>query len=79
MSQQIKIEEQEVEVKESPDYLRMSLSSAMALHLRGGRFYRNAKSPCVNLLMTYNEGCFANTTPPPAGCFAENVSEANCI
>ncbi len=50
----------EHEVKESPEYLRMSLSSAMALRLRGGRFYRNAKSPCVNLLMTYNEGCFAN-------------------
>ena len=60
MSQQIETKEQEAEVKESPEYLRMSLSSAMALHLRGGRFYRNAKSPCVNLLMTYNEGCFAN-------------------
>jgi biotin synthase-related radical SAM superfamily protein len=46
--------------KESPEYLRMSLSSAMALGLRKGLFYRNTKSPCVNLLMTYNEGCFAN-------------------
>ncbi|MBM3212975.1 radical SAM protein, partial [Candidatus Poribacteria bacterium] len=46
--------------KESPEYLRMSLSSAMALGLRKGRFYRNAKSPCINLLMTYKEGCFAN-------------------
>ena len=48
------------EAKESPEYLRMSLSSAMALQLRKGLFYRNAQSPCVNLLMTYNEGCFAN-------------------
>jgi biotin synthase-related radical SAM superfamily protein len=58
MTQQL--QEMEKEVKESPEYLRMSLSSAMALRLRGGRFYRNAKSPCVNLLMTYDEGCFAN-------------------
>ena len=60
MSQQLETREQKDEVRESPEYLRMSLSSAMALRLRGGRFYRNAKSPCVNLLMTYNEGCFAN-------------------
>jgi len=58
MSQQLQATEQDI--KESPEYLRMSLSSAMALRLRGGRFYRGAKSPCVNLLMTYNEGCFAN-------------------
>lgn len=58
MSQQLQSTEQEV--KESPEYLRMSLSSAMALRLRKGLFHRNAKSPCVNLLMTYNEGCFAN-------------------
>lgn len=50
----------EQELKESPEYLRMSLSSAMALGLKKGRFYRNAKSPCVNLLMTYSQGCFAN-------------------
>jgi biotin synthase len=58
MSQQLQATEQEM--RESPEYLRMSLSSAMALRLRGGRFYRGARSPCVNLLMTYNEGCSAN-------------------
>ena len=58
MSQQLQITEQEV--RESPEYLRMSLSSAMALRLRGGLFHRNAKSPCVNLLMTYEKGCIAN-------------------
>jgi len=58
MSQQLEATEQGL--KESPEYLRMSLSSAMALRLRKGLFHRNAKSPCVNLLMTYNEGCFAN-------------------
>ncbi len=58
MSQQLHTTEQKV--KESPEYLRMSLSSAMALRLRKGLFHRNAKSPCVNLLMTYDEGCSAN-------------------
>jgi len=58
MSQELQTTEQGV--KESPEYLRMSLSSAMALRLRNGLFHRNAKSPCVNLLMTYDEGCFAN-------------------
>ena len=53
MSQQLQATEQEV--KESPEYLRMSLSSAMALRFRSGLFHRNAKSPCVNLLMTYDE------------------------
>lgn len=60
MSQQLQATEREVKAKESPEYLRMSLSSAMALRLRGGRFHRGARSPCVNLLMTYDEGCFAN-------------------
>ena len=58
MSQQIQTTDKET--KDSPEYLRMSLSSAMALQLRKGLFHRNAKSPCVNLLMTYDEGCFAN-------------------
>ncbi len=58
MSQQLQAVEQEV--KESPEYLRMSLSSAMALRLRRGLFHRNAKCPCINLLMTYEKGCVGN-------------------
>ena len=58
MTQELQTTEQEA--KESPEYLRMSLSSAMALRLRRGLFHRNAKSPCVNLLMTYDKGCAAN-------------------
>jgi biotin synthase-related radical SAM superfamily protein len=48
------------EVKESPDYLRMSLSTAMWLDYKTGRFLRNARSWCINLLLTYSEGCYAN-------------------
>lgn len=45
---------------ESPEFLRISLAAAMTLGMRGGSFYRNAKLHCINLLMTYKEGCAAN-------------------
>lgn len=38
----------------------MSLAAAMTLGFKGGRFYRNAVLPCINLLVTYDEGCRAN-------------------
>jgi len=44
---------------ESPDYLRMSLAAALTLGFKQGLFYRNAKLYCINLLLTYNEGCAA--------------------
>ncbi|EMR74670.1 hypothetical protein MBGDF03_01269 [Thermoplasmatales archaeon SCGC AB-540-F20] len=46
--------------KESPEYLRTSLAAAMTLGFKNGRFYRNAKLPCINLLLTYNSGCAGN-------------------
>lgn len=48
------------EIRESPEYLRMSLSTAMWLDYKTGLFLRNAKSWCINLLLTYGEGCYAN-------------------
>lgn len=45
---------------ESPEYLKLSLASAMALGFHPGRFYRDARNPCINLLLSYSEGCFAN-------------------
>lgn len=32
----------------------------MTMGFKGGRFYRNARSPCVNLLLTYESGCAGN-------------------
>jgi len=32
----------------------------MTLGLHPGLFYRNARSCCINLLLTYREGCYAN-------------------
>ncbi len=46
-------------VKESPEHLQMSLAAAMTLGLKPGSFYKDATLPCVNLLLTYEEGCFA--------------------
>ena len=44
---------------ESPEYLRMSLAAAMTLGFKRGLFYRDAELFCVNLLLTYKEGCAA--------------------
>ncbi|MHB0914550.1 MAG: radical SAM protein [Thermoleophilia bacterium] len=44
----------------SPDSLRLSLAAAMSLGLRPGRFYRDARLHCLNLLLTYEQGCYAN-------------------
>jgi len=43
----------------SPDFLRVSLAAAMTLGLRPGIFYRGAQLHCLNLLLTYPEGCYA--------------------
>lgn len=50
----------DIQIKESPEYVKLSLAAAITLGFRGGRFYRNAKLHCLNLLVTYEEGCFAN-------------------
>lgn len=47
-------------IKESPEYVRLSLAAAMTLRLESGMFYREAKLYCINLLLTYKEGCSAN-------------------
>ncbi len=44
----------------SPVHLQLSLAAAMTLGLRQGIFYRNARLYCLNLLLTYPDGCRAN-------------------
>ena len=46
----------------SPEYVRISVAAAMAIGLRPGLFFRNATCDCVNLLLNYPEGCYANCT-----------------
>lgn len=42
---------------ESPEVIQTSLAAAMTLGLKGGIFYRDARLTCLNLLLTYQEGC----------------------
>ena len=44
----------------SPDYVQMSQAAAITLGLVGGRMYRCSCTRCLNLLLTYPEGCRAN-------------------
>ena len=44
----------------SPDQVRLSLAAALTLGLAEGRFFRNARLGCINLLLTYPGGCKAN-------------------
>jgi biotin synthase-related radical SAM superfamily protein len=45
---------------ESPDYLQTSTAGVLALGFEKGTFYRDAKLHCLNLLLTYADGCKAN-------------------
>lgn len=45
---------------ESPEYVRTSIAAAMTLGFKNGRFYRNATSPCINVLLSYDSGCAGN-------------------
>ena len=45
--------------QESPDYVKTSLAAAMTLGFKAGLFYRDARLFCINLLLTYSNGCSA--------------------
>jgi biotin synthase len=45
---------------ESPEYIRISLAAAMQLGYSPARFHRGARMTCINLLLTYEDGCAAN-------------------
>ncbi len=44
----------------SPEYVQMSTAAAMTLGLVAGHMHRTACTHCLNLLVTYPEGCRAN-------------------
>ncbi len=48
------------EVFSSPDYVRISRASAISLGIITGWMYKGAVNKCINLLLQYPEGCFAN-------------------
>ena len=41
----------------SPDYVRISMASAIALRMKSGRFSRDFEFGGINLLLNYDEGC----------------------
>lgn len=44
----------------SPKYVQMSTAAAITLGIMAGKMYRCACTRCLNLLLTYPEGCRAN-------------------
>ncbi|UCE09585.1 MAG: radical SAM protein [Candidatus Thorarchaeota archaeon] len=44
---------------ESPEFVRTSLAASMTIGKVPGKFYRDAELYCINLLLTYDEGCHA--------------------
>ncbi len=44
-------------IKESPEFIQTSLAGAICLGLEQGRFLRGAKCTCLNILLTYQDGC----------------------
>ena len=44
----------------SPDYVQMSTAAAITLGVMGGYMHRTSCTRCLNLLLTYPEGCRAN-------------------
>jgi biotin synthase len=44
----------------SPDYVQMSTAAAITLGVAGGKMHRCECTRCLNLLLTYPEGCRAN-------------------
>ena len=44
----------------SPETVRLSIAAAMTLGFKPGKFFRNARLGCINLLMEYDTGCKAN-------------------
>jgi biotin synthase len=58
LPERLKVAESTVkDIPQSPDYVRMSLAAAMTLGFKRGLFYRNARLHCINLLLTYPQGC----------------------
>ncbi len=44
----------------SPDYVRISMASAIALRMKSGRFSRDFGFGGINLLLNYDEGCLSD-------------------
>jgi biotin synthase-related radical SAM superfamily protein len=50
----------QAQARVSPDYVRISMASAIALRMRSGRFSRDFDFGGINLLLNYDEGCLSD-------------------
>ena len=67
------------EVKESPSYVQTSLAGAICLGLASGRFLRGSQCTCLNLLLTYQNGCQAACSYCGLACNREVVATPTFI
>jgi len=51
---------QDEPILESPDYVRISAASAMALRMKSGRFSRDFEFGGINILLNYSNGCLSD-------------------
>ncbi|MFX0096807.1 MAG: radical SAM protein [Candidatus Hodarchaeota archaeon] len=61
---------------ESPDHIRLSNAADITLGYSHGRFWRNAKLFCINVLLSFEDGCTANCLYCGQG--RETASSAVC-
>lgn len=67
------------EVKESPQWVQTSLAGAMCLGLEPGKFLRDARSTCLNILLTYERGCKAACSYCGLGRSMVNITDQTFI
>jgi biotin synthase-related radical SAM superfamily protein len=65
--------------QESPEWVQTSLAGAMCLGLERGRVFRNAESTCLNILLTYKNGCKAACSYCGLGRSRENITDRTFI
>jgi biotin synthase-related radical SAM superfamily protein len=52
-------DERAIQAGSSPDFVRTSTAAAMTLKYYPGKFHRGARLKALNLLLTYDSGCYA--------------------
>ncbi len=57
VTSELALSEERSGTRESPEFVRISMASAMALRLRSGRFSRDFDFGGVNILLNYEDGC----------------------
>ncbi|MCP4458634.1 MAG: radical SAM protein [Cytophagales bacterium] len=60
MIEELPVLESKTNKQVSPDFVRISAASAMALRMQSGRFSRDFKFGGINILLNYNNGCLSD-------------------